>query len=1159
MHCVEIDNSEGYWGSHPRGAKQYDRSAQRTYSNPTTITTPTSKMKQPMVASPMKESPDAISSFKGYITPSTSSNSSSRHLSPLPSPEKVEPNTPASRSMYIRSAFQRTQSEEAVTFDIPKGPLFQSAVEESQMNVEMRGTDEFDEDEVASMIVADDEVDPSLTPKPRKNVPSQAPTTSTRDSTASSSFFQMPLAVDLPEEIIAYDKNVQKLMDEMHISWGVQYELARGVTADAWNWSDVTREKLEELKGSNAESAYRVANVMRNRTLNKKMNLSIWEELDREQAAILENAGRGLGLMGAWKGKPDWYGGQIQQIARVYKQDSSYRIKLEPMEMTRSHRFARFCGSRRMIQVRIPENLMYEMQETRNYLCKMFVLCGRVFVPVLAKEGSIYMIETNIRSYRDPQAECGDQHRKSFSQFINWHNPMALNKSQPISKWSARFALGVSTSIPVLEFQEDHIVFIPDEVATGWDKRIKPPSEKIMTDGCGFINRAAMMEITRRMKYATRPTAVQGRIGGAKGLWILDPHHDTDNIPKIWIRDSQNKIKYPNLNERSHRIFELLCASQPSPPIALSQQTILNLYFNSVPESTLTQLLVEGIAEEARPLMDWTQPMPCLWSAINKFGRVAGSRAQRIAAGKSRALGLVRREWGRDGLVKDDAGDMEEDGTPGVYTGRNEFSGIPHGLYELVLELLQAGFHPTKLELLREKIRYMISEVIKCAIEKYHIPLSESLNAFVIPDPLGVLKENQIYYRSSQPLKDPETETLFSVLQGEVLVGRYPVRLSSDIQKVTAVDIPELYEWSDVVIVPIKGDRSPASVLSGGDYDGDELFIIRESCLVKYFQSKPLVPEPKNLQQECFEVNAETLDAFSERSILLSKPVVQQQFQEVLLSGLNDAKVGIYSGFHDQAIIKLGYDHPETIRLAYMFNIILDSGKTGLRLKRNVFDKHRNKYNNSDDDHSRPSKDDPFILRRLIAAGQDQGDQLLREYDHSEEKYPNHPDNDLLAPLRQARDKAAIFQKERKDSIFVDELTAIQRRVDNVKAEWFKCCKNLRKEEQEPVASKRRSKKVRYTRNTNQDDPMLHVSRLYAEDIPGVVFTPNLEEIKASYAFQLSRRFAFAMAFQTLCNIKARACADGFASSTRMFDELKSIGPAGLKALEASREEANSF
>jgi RNA-dependent RNA polymerase len=44
-----------------------------------------------------------------------------------------------------------------------------------------------------------------------------------------------------------------------------------------------------------------------------------------------------------------------------------------------------------------------------------------------------------------------------------------------------------------------------------------------MTDGCGYISGAALTTIMRVMKYSSRPTAVQGRIAGAKGMWVLHP------------------------------------------------------------------------------------------------------------------------------------------------------------------------------------------------------------------------------------------------------------------------------------------------------------------------------------------------------------------------------------------------------------------------------------------------------------------------------------------------------------------------------------------------------------------------------------------------------------------------------------------------------------
>ncbi len=107
-----------------------------------------------------------------------------------------------------------------------------------------------------------------------------------------------------------------------------------------------------------------------------------------------------------------------------------------------------------------------------------------------------------------------------------------------------------------------------------------------------------------------------------------------------------------------------------------------------------------------------------------------------------------------------------------------------------------------------------------------------------------------------------------------------------------------------------KGERSAANI--------DELFIIREECLVKHFENKPFVPEPENLQQECFELNAETVDGFVQRTVILSASDSQWEFQHSLLSGLNDSKMKFYSGFHEYAMFKYGYDHINTVKMAYM-------------------------------------------------------------------------------------------------------------------------------------------------------------------------------------------------------------------------------------------------
>ncbi|KAM6498847.1 RNA dependent RNA polymerase domain containing protein [Amanita muscaria] len=983
------------------------------------------------------------------------------------------------------------------------------------------------------------------TPAKTPSLPTRSesmPLIGTQSKIPTKSIYNMELATGLGVTIVAHDPDTQQLMDAAKLSWGVQYELARGVNKGVWSWSDVTPERLRQLKGTNAESAYKVANVMLGRRLDKAMDLSLWHELDREQEAIMENEGRGLGLMGPWKGEHEWFGGRIQQLARSYVEDGEFHIRLEPMEKRRSHRFARYCGSRRILQVRIPDDKLGEGTDLiRERLCHRFVLCGRVFVPFHAKEGTVYMVEIDDFSCRQLRRDCGDQFLMPFSTFVNWHNPLELNKSQPISKYASRFALGLSNSVPVIEFQSECIIFIQDETPASWDKSKKPPSDKILTDGCGFINRAAMMAIKSKMQYGTRPTAVQGRIGGAKGLWIVDPSLDRDDRPRIWIRDSQNKIKYPNLNDRSYRILELLCVSQTATTFSLSEQPILNLHFNGVPETTLAELLEQGIEEEVKPLMDWDLPLPCLWRAIAKTGSVPTSRAARFAVGRSRALGLTRQEWGpawlnNEDVLLDENEDVDamdvDDTVGGAYTGRDSHSGAPLGLHETAVELLQAGFIPTEFTPLRDKIRFVVETTIKSSLEKFHIPLKESISALVVPDPLGVLEDGQIYYKSSTGMIDHETATMFNVLTGQVLVGRFPVRLASDIQMVTAVDHPELSEWSDVIIVSIKGERSAANILSGGDYDGDELFIIRESCLVKPFQNKPLIPEPPALQRECFDVNVETVHQFSQRQLPDSD--FQKKFQYELLAGLNDAKVGLYSMFHEYAGYKYGYNHSETVRMAYMFSTTLDSGKTGLRLKPDVFKKHKAKF------CQKIPEDANYILRSLAAAGQKKSDEVLQKYDLLKK---SDALSDLTAPWNRAMANARQLDERFKGVFWRKEMQMIRDHVEKVHQQWgIACSKSGRKKSDDQKKKRQRSAR------TAKEDPMRQVAAMFHEKLD-VTLYDNVDILKASYACVTSPKFALSVAFNLVCQIKANASPNGVAPCTRIFDEMKSIAPVSLRAM----------
>ena len=102
------------------------------------------------------------------------------------------------------------------------------------------------------------------------------------------------------------------------------------------------------------------------------------------------------------------------------------------MTKRKSNRFARFLGSRRMLQVKLPDDdkIMRDRSDAiRKFMMSKFVLCGRVFAAFASKDGKVFLMETNEDYERvgDGPSDCG---RISVEDFVRWHNPMELNSKQ---------------------------------------------------------------------------------------------------------------------------------------------------------------------------------------------------------------------------------------------------------------------------------------------------------------------------------------------------------------------------------------------------------------------------------------------------------------------------------------------------------------------------------------------------------------------------------------------------------------------------------------------------------------------------------------------------------------------------------------------------------
>ncbi|KAI0042274.1 hypothetical protein FA95DRAFT_1564481 [Auriscalpium vulgare] len=995
---------------------------------------------------------------------------------------------------------------------------------------------------------------------------------------------------DLPYEIIAFNEHFQADMDRRDISWAVQYAIMCGLTCKRWELKHFIPSVLNQLKGKSADALRRLPKLMHESVSADAARFAeglagdfkVWQEYDREDEAILEGKGRGLGPISedSWHGETRWYGGKIQQVVCVSIDPATKALSftLEAPEMRRSNRFARILGSRRMLEFKLAREFKYDSEGTTlKHLLRNFVLCGRVFVPIALKDDKVYLMEIKNDYQRLPSA--GDDQRMGYWEFIEKHNSLDMNRRQPISKYVTRFGLSFSTSVPILEFDPMNIYFIGDETAPH-DGPGKAPSEKIMTDGCGFINQAALILIAQRLQLSSRPTAVQGRIAGSKGLWVLHPtDRASTDPPRIYIRASQRKILLPDLAsaDRAHLIFDMVSISKPPNSGRLSQQTILCMWSNGVPTYAFKDLLEEGMRAEVEPLMRWTGAvaMQMLWHAVERAGNVAGIQVARLAGAMARALGL-RQRW---------EDDISDDGTPQEdveLAALLDAADPTHSLHGSVMAMLQVGFEPQHNTLLYDKIRKIMQLVMDAYIDKYRIAMKQSAEAYIVPDPKGVLKKGQIHFKSSKALKDPIEDMAPNIITGKVLVSRNPTRVASDIQKVEAIEHPELSEYVDVIVFPVEGPRSLASYLGGGDYDGDTVMVTWAAPIVDNFkEDERVMDKPDGFDDENFESEVEQVVDFHDRLSALPKTQAHAEFLKVLLQGLGNGTVGMYSGFHDRAVYAFGYSDPETVRLAYMFTTCLDASKTGLRVRPKVFSADKRKY-----DWAKPAcmvsaknagsveKPPPhlqrrdsskkFVLESIRRHGQELQDSLLIAYGNVQPS--KRRDLDLVEPVENLLRLVQSYGPNHAISEAIRaELDLVNAHVSKIRAQFAKASFS-NDSPYSPRKTPSRGKPVR----SNSTQAIGQLKREFCEgpppeQIPILTHSEVADYVRAAYAYKkateydaTSTAFPFAMAFETLCQIKARARGNSV-TMRRSFANLLNMSSSTVRILHhlvaAEREE----
>ncbi|KAJ3874138.1 RNA dependent RNA polymerase-domain-containing protein [Lentinula edodes] len=941
-----------------------------------------------------------------------------------------------------------------------------------------------------------------------------------------------------PPIVIINNDIFQQTMEQKRIPYGIQFELARTLASNPDSMSKFQNLISNLPQDQMPTHSYLFSQIfsvssLRNLSTHEVASTAPWEELDKEEEAFAKDPlYAGIGNNEEY---PGWWAGNIIFVGKL--EETGEKIVLEKATLGPSNKIQRRFGSACILRVKIPSKRFYAKQNDLVLFFKRpVVIWNHVFRAFFAKDNTVFLFKTNeilldkqISLNPSPHADDG----LSLYEFIKWLNPLEYNSHQKLCKWASRLALGLSSSIPGPRLKQEEITYESDIILDASD-----PSSN-MTDGCGISSLALHKVIhetyRERLQLSEVSTAIQFRLAGAKGMVLLANHDKVEDLQVI-LRSSQIKICYSSvLLDPSHLTMDILRFSHTKTPAKLSEEVIKNLHHNGVPASVFIGLLQQRLQQVVDGLTAWEGPdaMPKLWKAVEAAEGVIGARKARVSPTDSRVRGY--------GSYEDDEDDEEgmKHETSSQPWWADPFSGCPSSIAETVMELLDSGFTPLNSPYLRDKLKQCVKTKIKTAAAKFNYVLTQSCSAFAVPDPFGVLGPDQIYFKNSRREFVNKDGIKTDIILGEVLITRNPCKVPTDVRKVTAVQHPALADMVNVVVCSIQGHRRLIDYCGGGDFDGDRLLVIWDESFVKPFTNadEKYSKAPPGIES-CFAMDKEGVAQFCSDMHKMGDQV-EGGLQDHLLSSLRDPRyVGDYSRFHENAVYEYGYAHWRSINLAYKFCLVLDSAKTGYRIKSETYLSDRKLYSHplgpsykiTEKKASNSSNDLPlqrgeglpkFIMDSLHIEAAKQRDYWLIEVDNRFSNAPLNlrPDPDLVFPWQNFCNEA----RERSEKAIVSDLNVISDHVEAMYKQRVETYVN-------PASGSFTSQPITVRQDKIRDLSQRFISFPGPRNLKTLMEPTAVARLRASYAYIYAIRrggpaaqFPFDRAFRELCAIKAQA------------------------------------
>ncbi|PSR80894.1 RNA dependent RNA polymerase-domain-containing protein [Coniella lustricola] len=512
------------------------------------------------------------------------------------------------------------------------------------------------------------------------------------------------------------------------------------------------------------------------------------------------------------------------------------QLVLQPLKLDHSHRLSRFYGADRFFDLLVPSpdsvSVRALIKDTESFF-KALVLwlidkhefCGRIWKAFYTKSGGSRkpqkdlhfgpeqkpMYKERVYFFAEDDQNDPEFSRVSLKQMLKWGLSLrtAKNRKQPVLKLFQRLALLLSKTSPAIVFEPHQISHMQQDILS--------PTSNVMNDGIARMSPAVARLIQQRLGLLATPTAVQGRFGSAKGMWIVATDLKDDDTA-IWIETYPSQRKWelePSSAPTEHRTLEVHGYSLPPRPARFNLQLLPVLEDRAVDKQAMRQAVGDLLQENL----------------------------QKDLAGQKKALQspLQFRQW----CHENPASGLRQDRVLHGYVLKQ--GSAPKEDQELMNTMLDAGFDPKSNKMLAD-IAYGIQKR-KCdsLSTKLNITVGRSAYLYMVLDFQGILKENEVHIGFSTAFQ-ADKHWSKTMVQGPVLVARSPAHFPSDIQKVQAVFKPELANLTDVIVFSSKGNVPLADCLSGGDMDGDQAWTCWEPAIVDNFENAQ-VPEQPDLSR----------------------------------------------------------------------------------------------------------------------------------------------------------------------------------------------------------------------------------------------------------------------------------------------------------------------